>query len=552
MLEHVTFAAGAVTGAAPLRVRPAPITILVGPNNCGKSLALREVEQLLTDQHFDRGGLLVVRDVAYEARAASETAADILRPYLAEEDGHTLTYVNPFRKNGATIGYDRRVIPTIPGDQPQRWGTLLGAVDVARLDGPSRLSLVNVQQSGDLIGPPLNHLLQLFQDEAARLALRRAVHDAFDRYLVIDPTNPGTLRVKLSDRAPTDPVEEQSYDTRARAFHTAARDIGDFSDGVRAYTGLLAALLSLKARILLIDEPDAFLHPPLARKLGHNIARQAADRNLRVFAATHSSEFLMGCIEAGTTVEIVRLTYKAGVASARHLPAEGVRALSQEPLMRSTNVLSALFHDGAVVTESDNDRAFYQEINHRLVAQGEGAASCLFLNAQNKQTVQRIATPLRSLGIPAAAVVDIDVLNKGGAEWGHFLDAGNVPEATRKSLEAWRAQLATSHKDKEAWQALKRGGTATLSADDKSACEDLFKQLAAYGLFVVPVGEVEGWLRALSVAGYKSAWAVAMLDRLGPDPAKEGYVAPGSDDVWDFVRGIAKWLADPLRKGMPS
>ncbi len=211
-------------------------------------------------------------------------------------------------------------------------------------------------------------------------------------------------------------------------------------------------------------------------------------------------------------------------------------------------MLAALFHEGAMVLESDNDRAFYQEINHRLVAQGEGAPSCLFLNAQNKQTVQRIIMPLRSLGIPAAAIVDIDVLKEGGTVWGNFLDGGNVPEVTRKSLEIGRAHLAS--RTKEAWKDLKRHGIDALGADDKSACEDLFRQLAVYGLFVAPVGELERWLPALGIGGKAPEWLVALLDRLGADPMAQDYVGPATGDVWDFLRGIAAWLADPLRKGM--
>jgi hypothetical protein len=257
----------------------------------------------------------------------------------------------------------------------------------------------------------------------------------------------------------------------------------------------------------------------------------------------------MGCIESGADVEIVRLTYTGGVATAHHLLATEVKALARQPLMRSTNVLAALFHEGAIVTESDNDRAFYQEINQRLTSVGEGARGSLFLNAQNKQTVQRICQPLRALGIPAAAIVDIDILKKGGTDWSQFLDAGNVPRADRQGLQDARAEFAKD-RTPESWVALKDKGVSSLQADERSACEALVKQLAEYGLFVVSVGEVEGWLSRLGVPGSSSAWAVAMLDRLGADPTAAEYVSPASGDVWDFLRGMGRWLGDPLRNGL--
>jgi hypothetical protein len=50
--------------------------------------------------------------------------------------------------------------------------------------------------------------------------------------------------------------------------------------------------------------------------------------------------------------------------------------------------------------------------------------NCLFLHAQNKQTVKTIIKPLRKLGIPVAGIVDIDILKEGGVVWSGFLDSG--------------------------------------------------------------------------------------------------------------------------------
>ncbi|MBK9168926.1 MAG: hypothetical protein IPM24_15855 [Bryobacterales bacterium] len=99
-------------------------------------------------------------------------------------------------------------------------------------------------------------------------------------------------------------------------------------------------------------------------------------------------------------------------------------------LLRSTGVLSGLFYEFVVVTESDADQAFYQEINERLLQFKPewGIPNCLFLNAQNKQTVQTLLRPLRKLGIPAAGVVDVDVLKEGGANWTNLLSSAHLPQ----------------------------------------------------------------------------------------------------------------------------
>jgi hypothetical protein len=38
---------------------------------------------------------------------------------------------------------------------------------------------------------------------------------------------------------------------------------------------------------------------------------------------------------------------------------------------------------------------------------------------------------------------------------------------------------------------------------------------------------------------------------MGADPTAPEYVSPGSDDVWEFMGKIKKWIDNPKRKGIP-
>lgn len=138
-----------------------------------------------------------------------------------------------------------------------------------------------------------------------------------------------------------------------------------------------------------------------------------------MFISTHSANFLMGCVQGKVPLNIVRLTFDGKSGTSRLLTKEQLTPLMRNPLLRSIGVLNALFYNYVVVTEADADRAFYQEINERLLAAGDprGIEGCLFLNAQNKQTVWDIVKPLRELGIPCVGVVDIDILKEGGVVW---------------------------------------------------------------------------------------------------------------------------------------
>jgi len=55
----------------------------------------------------------------------------------------------------------------------------------------------------------------------------------------------------------------------------------------------------------------------------------------------------------------MRLEYADGKSRGKMVDPAKLEAFFKRPLMRSANVMSALFYDGVIVTESDNDRAFY-------------------------------------------------------------------------------------------------------------------------------------------------------------------------------------------------
>ena len=369
---------------------------------------------------------------------------------------------------------------------------------------------------------------------------------ALGLYYTISPLNIGSLVPSFAVGPPQGPDEDEwAFDERGKRFFSQTTPVQGFSDGIKAFTGIVSMVISSDYRVILIDEPEAFLHPPLVRRLGKRLTDLAAERRGNIFASTHSPDFIMGCVQSGKRVNIVRLTYKKGVATARILRADDLSAMMRDPLLRSTGVLSALFHEGVVVCEGDVDRAFYQEINERLLAGNQGgSADTLFLNAQNKSTVRRIIRPLREMGIPAAAIVDIDILNNR-PDFTYLLQAAAVPKDLQLGWGQVKGQL---------YPKIKSAGKniANLDHASRETAEKLFNDLAEYGIYVVPLGEVEDWLTTLSVVREKKEWLPRIFERMGTDPADENYVKPAEGDVWEFIRKLAMWITNPSRKGIPS
>jgi len=279
------------------------------------------------------------------------------------------------------------------------------------------------------------------RNHPSRELLRKYTSEAFGLHFVIDLTGMPNYRIRMSRRPPRDLSEELGSHPEAVRFQHDAQLITELGDGVQAFVGLLTALLSLPHKVVLVDEPEAFLHPPLARRLGTNLSELARQRGASLVVATHSPSFVMGCLESSAEVTVVRLTFDAGVATARMLSATDLAALMRDPFVRSTNVLSGLFHGAVVVTEGDPDRAFYDEVNRRLVAVGRGIQDVLFIGATGGVgAVHKVVAPLRRLGIPAVALVDLDAIKQKGT-WTALLRACRVPPNEIANLEGDRASL---------------------------------------------------------------------------------------------------------------
>jgi hypothetical protein len=89
---------------------------------------------------------------------------------------------------------------------------------------------------------------------------------------------------------------------------------------------------------------------------------------------------------------------------------------------------------------------------------------------------------------------------------------------------------------------IKSGGISGLPTGILEDMTELVSSLAKAGVFVVPKGELEGWLSHLNISASKRnkwAWAneaAASVRKLGPQPG----------DVWDFIREVAQHLSIQL------
>ena len=126
-------------------------------------------------------------------------------------------------------------------------------------------------------------------------------------------------------------------------------------DGIRSFVAAVIAAHVGHHPILLIDEPEAFLHPPQAFRLGQVLSRLINEQGRQEILATHSADFIRGALSGSNNVAICRIERIDNSNHAGLLNPEDVRKLWSSPLLRSSQAIGGLFSEGAVVCEADGD-----------------------------------------------------------------------------------------------------------------------------------------------------------------------------------------------------
>jgi AAA domain, putative AbiEii toxin, Type IV TA system len=409
------------------------------------------------------------------------------------------------------------------------WIPNLAGFFVFHAAADQRLALLG--QSGPydpLTEAPTDPLQVLFARPDLEQRLREASEEAFGVGLVLSKIWGTPLRLHVGECAvePSLPPS-QEYISQMQALPLASEQ----GDGIRSFIGLMLAINASGFPVLLVDEPEAFLHPPQARLLGRKLVADAA-ADTQVFVATHDRDILQGVLEAPSReVTVIRLVRQGNENLAAVLSPDRMREIWADPLLRYSNVLEGLFHKGVVVSEADSDSRFYSAV---LDASRESAQlaphDLLFTQAGGKQRIPTVVRALTSLSIPVAVTSDFDLLREDqplreivelmNGSWADIetdlrmlrsgvdsLGAAPPVEAVRADLneildeadgprlareESLRIRAATRLSD--GWQQAKRGGLAVLpQGDTATAGTRLLNTLKRWSIFIAPVGELERW-----------------------------------------------------------
>ncbi len=523
-------------------IKPGVITVFVGPNNSGKSQALRDIKALCTAKEKEGYYSKVVKEIELDGLPNTKEETQIAFPgqcALSLNEANPPEWVCSVETYSTESGFLRfsqeDYAKIYDKDEKDRISTkkYLMPNRLVHLTGKDRFYLVSPRKSAaSFFGTHLRLL------SGVRLnKLNEIIYEFFSKYIIPVRNGSNSCILKVSDSLPdfelmpswvsTEELEKQNK------FYNNCPLLEDEGDGIQAAVGILSALLVMPQTILLIDEPEAFLSPSLARKLADKLTRLAKERRASLFISTHSSDFLMGCVETSKKEEendlkIVRLTHKNGFSTAHEVPWKTVKEFDTNPALRSSAAIDGLFHKGTIVTEGHRDRVFYDEAarifglkDRKVIDSGGGF-----------KQIHKTIGPLREMGVVAAAIVDFDFLldtdedartslykslNITSPVFSDSLDRKlkDFLEKKPKCSECGGSKEGEKHP-------AKKGGVKWIgfSSKDKKELTEILVNLHAKGLFIVPYGELENWLELKKGRDWDANW-LSRLHNQTPDELKE-------------------------------
>jgi hypothetical protein len=539
------------------------VVVVVGPNNGGKSSLLRDIRVLVRHKP---PRTFVVSEVKIDKQGSEDDLRSWLAPMqlgetsISPEDQHYDINGNSttFKVLNACWQHHDK----LPDPLRDAFFFLLSAEQRLNLSDPPRNIAITSQR-------PVHPIQALFLNDELEQKVSEKVFRAFGVDLVVHRNAGDAIPLHVGKRPSPNPGEDRisfGYVQRLQQLPTLQSQ----GDGMRSFVGVLLYTLLGQHTVVLIDEPEAFLHPPQAKLLGRSLVQNRFGKR-QLFIATHSSDVLRGVLDSGSSdVKVIRIKRDGENNAVRLLDNDRVKQLWSDPLLRHSNILDGLFHDGVIVCESDGDCRFYAAVLDSLDRERESLlADIQFTHCGGKHRLPTVVNALKQVDVPVHVVADFDVLSAMeplksiveslGVDWQTIQRDW---ELVKSSIEQRKPELETSEVKKEidrilenvdqasfpkeaaekikavlkkssAWaQAKTIGRTFVPSGDATQACSRLLENLSAAGLFVVEVGELEGFVR--SVGGHGPRWVNEVLAlNLATDSKL--------DDARSFIRRVSNF-----------
>lgn len=540
-----------------LEIQEDDIIILVGPNNVGKSQALRDICNL---SYNGLGGRVVSKikitkqdisfiNVAHRINRGilinDSPNNDILKSTIVTCDG-----MDEYFLNEPYYGEYRDVF-------------------LINVDTKARLTICIPPEYIPRNAPRTHPIHCAAFNRTYRKWLSNNFKKAFDKEIIPNTQFGAVIPLCIG---PVIKFEENFEDEQERQEKYASiletyEQLQTQGDGIKSFTGILLYLMLDYCHTYLIDEPEAFLHPPQARIIGQIIGESLSNHQ-QAFISTHSEDIIKGLVDAcPERIRIIRITRKENENFFSILNNKDFNEIWKDPLLKYSNIMSSLFHKTVVLCESDADCKMYSIIEKHIKQSNEKYSDTLFIHCGGKQRMSKVVKALKSLNIEVKLIPDIDIMNDENVfkelietfdiDWTliqssykivtsnlhssketvnrekakllitNILDKSNSKNLSNKELN----EISSVIKVESKWNKIKEGGISAIpSGDATKAFKKINLILKDNGIYMVPVGELECFIKEVGSKYHGPEWVNKVLEEY-PDL---------NDPIYDTIKEFIK------------
>jgi hypothetical protein len=506
-LESLTFSSG-----QDIKLNPTDRVIIVGANNSGKSQLLRDILEVSGNPNPVHAK--VISHVKVSKQGSYQELLGFLRENGEPTDPNHYRYGTWHVYEGSLQTWDQ------PG-----LNQALQPAFIKNITANERLNICHDQASISPGQPKSRPQHFLYDSDSLTKKISALFRASFGKDLMFDFRGGSVLPLHVGEL----PTGEHMVDRVGDTYTQAVRKnplLSHQGDGMKGYAGILLEAIVSPVDITLIDEPEAFLHPPQMRKLGETLASEAQGQ---LIVSTHSSDILRGFLE-GTKgqLRVLRLRREGDKNFVHEADTETIESLWQKPDLRYSNALEGLFHEETIICEDDSDcRLINSVADHCSRFSGTPWKDTAYIPTGGKHAIPLIAKVLRKAGVPLKAIFDIDFLSEKelvkstvmafGGDWSHYEKSWGIIDASVRSgileknpnqiieelMEILRttqdskvpkSRIIETMKQSSPWNTVKRHGSRIIPRGEATAEFNSFKnKLEDIGIYIIAVGEIENF-----------------------------------------------------------
>lgn len=402
------------------------LNIIIGPNNSGKSKLLKEVSSVLAgeDENID-----IIEDLKFSFPENKETFIKsydirnkisidlnnnhVLRVYSnknVQSVDSNMSFESRFSRDVTYIDsfWEENLDSILENKNNTDFFRIFGQLFYQYLGTEEKLLMSNKQKNYGLDSQQLNFLSSIKFNKRVLKELSDYTKEMFNKDLYLDTETLGesvVFRVGEDFEFIRKSAREEVEIVNKLINYKMLDGQGD---GIKSFVSTYLSMANQEKDVVLIDEPENSLHPPLARKIGEMIGN-LSNKNKQIFISTHSADIIKGILSMTSDVNIIRITQPIdGQNNITLVNKNDIEEIITDPMLRVTRVIEGLFAEKVVITESESDELVYQEL---ISTVGKGR-SLYFTHGHGKQTLYKIAELYKNIGVDYALVFDFDLIRK--------------------------------------------------------------------------------------------------------------------------------------------